>query len=346
MRCDRIGPDLARYRELSPQRREQVDRHLACCPACTERLASYSAQDQTLGALPMLRPAPGWLERVRAAAQPGRRFSTGLTVTQRALALATALALLLGASLTVSATALPGDLLYSLKRAQEALRLHLTVGEDAESALREALQAQRRQEAGRLIQAGRAAQVEFEGQVERRDDGVWLISGLPVRLRDVDGASLAAGDWVAVHGRTVGGVVEAHQVRVLTRAHPHPTPHTPTPAAGQRAQQRGQPDSSGTGPAQSPDHTPARQGSAAPHGSTKPAATVAPQGAATAAPTPGATPAAEAPSPTAPSQPPPNPPPGSGPGPGAPAVTPPGSGLGSGGRGAASPTLGGARRGP
>lgn len=352
MGCDRFGRDLARYRELSQPERQRVDTHGAACPACAMRLAAFTAQDEALAGLPDLRPSLAWTARTHGAARSARPTGHWMTMAQRVAVVVVALAMLLATGVKASANALPGDALYPLKRAQEELRLRLTAPGPGQAQYQEVLQAQRRNEAKRLIQQGRTAQIRFEGEVEVVGEGVWTVGGLPVRFRGADSPRLAAGDWVEVRGRTVGGIVEAHRVTVVARApeRPAPAPTMPLPKGPQRQGQMATPTASpasATAGTLTPETATPRQGqrpmpaaTGSPHGTATRVATT-PGAEATVAPGPTAgghqgMPAATPPSPNgaAPTNAPGDPASGPGRGPGAPQPAPQAGESGGGNRGA------------
>ena len=125
-----------------------------------------------------------------------------------------------------SAAALPGDGLYPVKRAIENVQAALAAP-DQRAAVAEALAARRRDEAARLTNLRRAAQLSFEGTVERVERDRLSVSGLTVLTREA--AAFNPGDRVAVEARsTTDGTLIATRLTLLRAAPVTPTP-TPSP---------------------------------------------------------------------------------------------------------------------
>ncbi|MCB8983169.1 MAG: hypothetical protein H6659_05055 [Ardenticatenaceae bacterium] len=83
----------------------------------------------------------------------------------------------------VSASAVPGDALYSFKRFTEVVRLETTASAERKLELIESYKERRRQEVMALLDSGEsAARVTFEGPIESIADETWQVAGIPIRL--------------------------------------------------------------------------------------------------------------------------------------------------------------------
>jgi hypothetical protein len=180
----------------------------------------------------------------------------------RLLAPLTALVLLLvlfGQIVATSAAALPGDMLYPIKRTVEDARLALTTDRDA---LSKQIEQERRNEVAALLRTGGTAEVEFAGPIEAIGQGGWQIAGLEVRLASgthIYGTS-APGRRVQVRGQVATGVltattitVEAGDPPLVSTAAPTAT-RTPTAAATRIATSTSTPRPSAT-PTRTPNPT-------------------------------------------------------------------------------------------
>ena len=162
-----------------------------------------------------------------------------------ALALAAALLLAgLGVTARVSASALPGEPLYGVKRAVEAVRQALVTGDAARQALDGALAERRRFEARELQRLGRTAEVEFDGIVEDTADGVDDGRGVQVPAAVLTGpAPLGQTVWVRVQSRP--GLWRCKSAQEAS-APAEPLPHRRAgPAQGVGRSQRCRPASTG-----------------------------------------------------------------------------------------------------
>jgi hypothetical protein len=150
-------------------------------------------------------------EGLAAAIHPVARFALALT--------AVLLVVTVGWSgLTVaSAQALPGDLMYSVKRAQENIELSLAPSSAARQSLWESLTAMRASEVRELIRTGRPQRVNFRGLVETQEQGIWRIAGVPVVVQSETLTSdpIRVGDLVEVNGETLlQGLLRAEEIRL------------------------------------------------------------------------------------------------------------------------------------
>ncbi len=140
--------------------------------------------------------------------------------------------------LTISAESLPGDPLYSVKRAQEQVRFNLTLDE----AQREQLQGQfddtRVKEVEALQRQMREERIELSGHVESINGRTVVIDGLALEIpAAIDMGQLHVGDRVVVVVETRrDGKVNVVELNVNESA-PHPTHEpsdTPRPSATAR----------------------------------------------------------------------------------------------------------------
>jgi uncharacterized membrane protein YgcG len=159
------------------------------------------------------------------------RLATGLVTALLVVAL-------LGGAVTVLAQrSLPGQPLYSLKRAGEALRLALTQDPAEHDRLLENYNQRRQLEAHMLLEQGQMAELVFEGRIESLTSTSLTLDGLMVQLRpqtQVNG-TLAIGARVQVEALTQPpDQLIALAVTMIEAAPPTPTPiptstSTPTP---------------------------------------------------------------------------------------------------------------------
>lgn len=137
-----------------------------------------------------------------------------------------------------AAASLPGDPLYPIKRVSESLLLGLSTGPRRE-ALGETFLDRRRDEALRLVEAGRTAEIWLEGLLAAEPEG-YRLDGLPLDLSGVDleggSEALATGAVLRVEGwLDAEGLLHVRRAWILA---PAPTeapraivrlPRTPTP---------------------------------------------------------------------------------------------------------------------
>jgi len=235
MGCEEIRQQLAAYRELNMAEQDRVRQHLAGCADCTGTLAAYSAQDRVLAALPALTPSLALIAAVHAQTV-GRHRAAQSFYWRRAMA---ALSLLLCVSIawgTVSSAsgALPGDLLYPIKRGTEQVRLAFMFNPSLRDQYQRDLAETRRQEVSAVVREGREVQVEFQGELAAIHDGVWQVNGLAVTVNAQawSGALPPIGSVLAVEAQTTAGQLTASRVRVLEPTVPIPGPQqSVTPGA-------------------------------------------------------------------------------------------------------------------
>ena len=114
--------------------------------------------------------------------------------------------------------ALPGDMLYSVKRVSESVQRLFTFGQAQKDALEEQFNQRRLEEIEQLIQQQRAAVVEFRGILEAKGENLWIIAGYTIFLPEdivVEGDP-QEGDMVEVVGllRT-NNVLVADTIKII-----------------------------------------------------------------------------------------------------------------------------------
>ena len=124
--------------------------------------------------------------------------------------------------LSASASALPGENLYPVKRGWESIRLFFIFDSEARSLLEHEFENERLHEANELLAEGRHEVIEFAG-VFMQVNGAYYVSGLQVILPA--GISLPSnGDAVVVTGRTdAQGFVEVITLQLLPAGSVVPT---------------------------------------------------------------------------------------------------------------------------
>ena len=137
----------------------------------------------------------------------------------RPLASLAVILFLLGFTLvTMSAAALPGDGLYTVKLGIEEFRLMRASDPERILFLAEQFQQERLHEVEALLRARRTADVMFEGEIEAIDLATWIIAGLPVLIDSdtiIDGTP-KVGELARVDGRTVDGKLFGGHIILLT----------------------------------------------------------------------------------------------------------------------------------
>lgn len=192
--------------------------------------AAEAARVGLLASQPVPTPdlARGKRRFLQAARAPiGRRIGLG-NVRWVSAALALLVVIGLGAGVA-SAKALPGDLLYPVKRSLESVQLALTFDSDAHVRLTDEQAARRRAEAQAVLDLQREAHLEFEGVVESMQTTTLTVSGLAV-LTDL-APNFQFGDRVRVSAYTDQGALIAETITLLARPTPWPAPtprSTPT----------------------------------------------------------------------------------------------------------------------
>jgi hypothetical protein len=123
------------------------------------------------------------------------------------------LTLLMGALLLAYAarSSIPGDFLYGIKILSENIQLSLVFDEQGKADLQDQFNQRRLPEIERLIQQNRAAAVQFQGDLEVKGEGLWIIEGYTIILTEDTAINSMPqeGDMVEVVGylRTDGSLV-------------------------------------------------------------------------------------------------------------------------------------------
>jgi hypothetical protein len=131
-----------------------------------------------------------------------------------------------------SASSLPGDRLYPVKRSVENVRLRFAPSDAIRLNLEQEFDQRRKSEVDELIKDKRSAPVTFSGAVERNSSGGWTVNGIPVEIPDDDQSELSQGHEVEIEGvSSEDGRVWA---TVVQRIQDTPTP-APTLAKTQKA---------------------------------------------------------------------------------------------------------------
>ena len=83
--CERIEGLLASYAdgELGSEEKALVEAHLAACPKCAALAACLRSADAAFAAFPEIEPAPALMQKLRAVAEPRRRFRFSFDVLLR-----------------------------------------------------------------------------------------------------------------------------------------------------------------------------------------------------------------------------------------------------------------------
>ena len=130
-----------------------------------------------------------------------------------------------------SASSLPGDQLYPVKRLIEDTRLTLSASAEGRSDYQKFLAQRRRDEVEALQQAGRAAEVEFGGVIEEITAEGWVINGIEVKpLPELTGdQEPAVGESVTVTSQVdPDGVITVNGVEIEQANSERPVEIVPT----------------------------------------------------------------------------------------------------------------------
>jgi len=231
-----VGPLLATWRELDDGTRAGVEDHLTVCAECRAMRQSFREQDIMLGDLPMVRPTRQWQGAVRARAgtRPG---GWSMRVSRQAGLVAALLVMLVAMSvgtLAVSAQALPGDLLYPVKRTVEQIGLAVIQDESRQMQYRNQLAERRREEALRILELKRQVSLQFDGILRSVDDEGWTVGDVPVQLDPwaLETAGLKPGDVVEIDGLATDGELKVVEIweQESQQGHP-PDEEKPAPTA-------------------------------------------------------------------------------------------------------------------
>lgn len=140
---------------------------------------------QQIATLPAV-TSPTLTEKVQAIFRIMRRRLTRQTVFSDLITITVTILLTLIMTLLILSYAardtLPGDFLYSLKRAAENIQLSLTFAASDRAVLGETFNQRRMAEIEQLVQQNRAAVVQFRGTLETKGENLWIIGGETVFL--------------------------------------------------------------------------------------------------------------------------------------------------------------------
>lgn len=196
-----LGAPVARSEAFATGRQRMLDAVEVMWPA------NYHPTPETVS-------GGNWLTWLR------RRLAPPVTrAPVRRLAVALLLVVFISGILATAASAgaLPGDVLYPVKRTWEEVRLFLTVDDETRLEL-EAEQAQERlREINRLIETGRPEEVTFTGQLLEMGERAWRIGDLLVLVdrETVVQGDPAVGRWLEVRAMVQNdGQVRALRIQV------------------------------------------------------------------------------------------------------------------------------------
>ncbi|MCB0180994.1 MAG: hypothetical protein KDI62_22390 [Anaerolineae bacterium] len=135
-------------------------------------------------ALPAVKPT--FNDKMRAVLHIiRRRLTKGALLNDLVTVGLTVILTLIMTALIVSFAArdsIPGDLLYSVKRISETIRLSLTFDDQQRAELENTLNHERITEIEQLIKLDRAAVVHFRGVLDTKGENLWVVEGLTVFL--------------------------------------------------------------------------------------------------------------------------------------------------------------------
>ncbi len=145
------------------------------------------------------------------------------------VSLAVVLILFVTTAVSVSASAIPGDALYSVKRLVETIRLNQTSNSETAMALMEQYRQERIREVEALLRTGRSAEVTFEGEIIMIQPEEWTVATINVLLTAETniGGKPQLGEIARVNGRTENSLLVASRIEVLTGS--AATPETEPP---------------------------------------------------------------------------------------------------------------------
>ncbi|MEZ4593267.1 MAG: DUF5667 domain-containing protein [Chloroflexota bacterium] len=134
------------------------------------------------------------------------------------VSLAVVLILFGATAVSVSGSAIPGDTLYPVKRLVEDVRLSRADSPETAVALAETRRQERIREVQTLLRTGRAAETEFEGEVQAMQTDQWTVAEIDIQLNAetrITGLP-RLGELARVNGRTENGVFIAETIEILT----------------------------------------------------------------------------------------------------------------------------------
>lgn len=168
----------------------------------------------------------------------GLRFFLRRSTAVVAFAAVLVVTLLGGSTIAASATSLPGDSLYAVKRMTEEFQLVFTLDRQAKVQLVQKLDERRREEAKAIATSHRVAEMSFRGHVQSIGASSWTVGGVSVSTSEetvLDG-EVGVDTLVRVQVRSLSdGTLWAVRISAeLPEAAPQPT-LSPTPRPTQTA---------------------------------------------------------------------------------------------------------------
>jgi len=174
--------------------------------------------DQPIPAPNLTRGKQRFLEAAREQAPRPKLF---MSLRLAALAFSLLVVMLVGVR-AASARALPGDVLYPVKRGLERVQLALAFDPAARERMLVEQAERRRAETQSVLGLRRTTRVEFEGVVESMQEDVLVVSGFSVMTDQA--AEFHVADQVRVGGVTTSaGAIIAEQITLLAPMRPAPT---------------------------------------------------------------------------------------------------------------------------
>ena len=230
-RGESIEQIITRFPEVAPQLRPFLETATQLATAAPQPSLSAKQKSQKL-----------FLEHAASLKVAPLRPSPWYRLRQILLpiaSLALVLILFVTTAVSVSASAIPGDALYSIKRLVETVRLNQATDPETAVALMEQFREERIREVQVLLRTGRTADVTFEGIVDDFQDNQWTVATIKVTVAETTEivGTPQVDELARVNGRTENGVLFASAIQMLTGSigNPEPTPTpepmpTPTPA--------------------------------------------------------------------------------------------------------------------
>jgi hypothetical protein len=227
-RGETIEQIVARYPEAAADIRPILE--TAALLAARRLQPSLDAQNRSRQAF--LAQADAVSHTAAGSTPPRRPFAWLRQLLWPAASLAL-VALFLGAwLLSASASAVPGDTLYNVKRQVEAVRLSWTADPATQADLLEQFNQERIREIRALLRANRTATVAFQGILETAEGDLWTVAGLPLVITpdtQITGRP-AAGLLAIVTAQTQDGRLLATAVTIPGSEEPEPTPTAAPPS--------------------------------------------------------------------------------------------------------------------
>lgn len=224
MNCGEVAFRLATYRDLDEFEQAEVQLHLHGCPSCQATFEAFARQDELLRSLPEMHLSQGFEEKVWARIHPRRGW---VWAWQPVVAILVVVLLIgfVGSTVYASAGAIPGDMLYPIKRINEQIQWSLTFRDMDRVRLRKELAERRREEALRVLSLGRRVRWQFEGVLESAADASWVVSGVEVQFCGPQSApqGVLPGAQVRLDVESVGNRLCVLKARVIHQPQPTAT---------------------------------------------------------------------------------------------------------------------------